>query len=143
MLRLLACSASQQGWIQLSLESLKLPHTFAMLGSKAERLEQLGVTAVSCDDRLADLKRADIVVCSTSCSHSLISREDARSIAKARQYKSLVVIDIAVPRNVDPRAGDVEGVYLFNLDSLEAVVKRARKETKIRQNRPIGLWLSK
>jgi len=96
----------------------------------AEFGEKLGVTAVSCDDRLADLKCADIVVCSTSCSHSLISLEDARSIAKARQYKSLVVIDIAVPRNVDPRAGDVEGVYLFNLDSLEAVVKRARKENQ-------------
>jgi glutamyl-tRNA reductase len=97
--------------------------------ARAEDLAQkLQATAVSCDDRLAHMKTADIVVCSTSCPHSLVSLEDARAIARARQHKPLVMIDIAVPRNVDHRAGDVDGIYLFNLDSLEEVVKRDTKD---------------
>ncbi len=93
--------------------------------AKAEELaHKLQATAVSCDDRHAHMKTADIVVFSTSSSHSLVSLEDVRAIAHARQHKPLVMIDIAVPRNVDHRAGDVDGIYLFNLDSLEEVVKR-------------------
>jgi glutamyl-tRNA reductase len=93
--------------------------------SKGEELaEKLGAEAVSCDNRLEHLKSADIVVCSTSCPHSLVSIEDALSIAQARRYRPLVMIDIAVPRNVDPRVGEVNGISLFNLDSLEQVVKR-------------------
>lgn len=93
--------------------------------SKGEELAvKLEATAVSCDDRLALLQSADIVVCSTSCPHSLITLEDGRSIAKARNYKPLVIIDIAVPRNVDHRVGDIDGIYLFNIDNLEEVAKR-------------------
>jgi glutamyl-tRNA reductase len=93
--------------------------------SKTEEFAaKLGATAVSCDDRLAHLTSADVVVCSTSCPHSIISLEDARSVAQARRHKPLVMIDIAVPRNVDARVGDIEGIYLFNIDSLEEVVKR-------------------
>ena len=92
---------------------------------KGEELAlKLGAQAVSCDNRLEHLKSADIVVCSTSCPHSLISLEDAMFIAQARRYQPLVVIDIAVPRNVDPRVGEVNGISLFNLDRLEQVVKR-------------------
>lgn len=92
--------------------------------------QKLGITAVSCDDRLAHLQAADIVICSTSCPHTLISLEDARMVAKARHHKPLVVIDVAVPRNVDPRAGNVDGIYLFNLDSMEHVVRRDNKGCK-------------
>lgn len=99
--------------------------------SKAEELAaKLGGSAVSSDDRLSHLTSADVVVCSTSCSHSIISLEDARYIAQARQHKPLVMIDIAVPRNVDPRVGNVEGIYLFNIDSLEEVVKRDSLERR-------------
>ena len=83
-----------------------------------------------CDDRMRHLKSADIVVCSTSCPHSLISLEEARSIAKARQHKPMVMIDIAVPRNIDPRVGEIDGVYLFNLDNLEEVVRRDARDHK-------------
>jgi glutamyl-tRNA reductase len=101
--------------------------------SKAEELAaKLDATAVSCDDRLSHLRSADVVVCSTSCPHSIISLEDARSIAAARQrnHKPLVMIDFAVPRNVDARVGQIDGIYLFNIDSLEQVVKRDSRERR-------------
>jgi glutamyl-tRNA reductase len=93
--------------------------------AKAEEFAtKLKVEAVSSGDRLLHLKSADIVVCSTSSPHSLISLEDARVVSKARQHKPLVMIDIAVPRNIDPRVGEIDGIYLFNLDSLEEVIRR-------------------
>jgi len=98
---------------------------------KAEELAfRLGGTAVSCDDRIPHLKTADIVVCSTSCPHSIISLEDARQVARARQHQPQVMIDIAVPRDIDPRAGEVEGIHLFDLDDLERVVKKDLHERR-------------
>ena len=85
---------------------------------------KLNAQVVSCNDRLAYLQSADIVVCSTSCPHSIISVEDARHIARARQGKPIVMIDIAVPRDIDPRVGEVDGIHLFDMDDLEQVVKR-------------------
>ena len=92
-----------------------------------ELADKLNAAAVSCDDRLKHLMSADVVVCSATCSHSLVSLEDAKMVAKARHRKPLVIVDIAVPRNVDPRAGEVDGIYLFNIDSLEGVVRRDTK----------------
>jgi glutamyl-tRNA reductase len=91
---------------------------------------KLAAKAVCCDDRKAHLATADIVVCSTSCPNSLISLEDARSIAKVRQHKPMVMIDIAMPRNIDPRAGEIDGIYLFNIDNLEEVLVRDSKDRK-------------
>ena len=92
---------------------------------KAEELAlKLNAKAVSCDDRLAHLKSADIVVCSTSCPHSVISLEDAHHIIRARHQKPMVMIDIAVPRDIDPRVGEVDGIHLFDMDDLERVVKK-------------------
>jgi len=102
---------------------------------------KLDAKAVSCDDRLTHLKSADIVVCSTSCPHSVISLEDARSIARARQHKPVVMIDIAVPRDIDPRVGEVDGIHLFDMDDLERVVKKdtwSRRSTADEANKIVA-----
>jgi glutamyl-tRNA reductase len=92
---------------------------------RAEELAfKLDAKAVSCEDRLNQLKSADIVVCSTSCPHSLISLEDAHQVIRARHHKPMVMIDISVPRDIDPRVGEVDGIHLFDLDDLERVVKK-------------------
>jgi glutamyl-tRNA reductase len=93
--------------------------------SKTDELAyKLGAKAVAWEDRLAQLKSADIVVCTTSAPSNIISFEEAKAIAMARQHKPVVVIDVAVPRNVDPRAGEIDGIFLFDMDGLEEVVKR-------------------
>jgi glutamyl-tRNA reductase len=85
---------------------------------------RLNANAVAWDDRLLHLKSADIVVSSTSCPHCIISLEDVHHVARSRQHKPMVMIDMAVPRDIDPGAGEIEGIYLFDIDSLESVVKR-------------------
>lgn len=94
------------------------------LANAEDLANKLDAVAVSSDDRLAHLKSADIVVSSTSCPHSIISREDAQLISRARQHKPMVMIDIAVPRDIDHRVGEVEGIHLFDMDDLERVVKK-------------------
>ena len=99
--------------------------------SRGEELAKtLGAKAAMCDQRLQYLKSADVVVCSTTCPHSLITLEDARSIAQIRQDRPLVMIDMAMPRNIDPRVGRIAGIYLFNIDNLEEVVSRDHRERK-------------
>jgi glutamyl-tRNA reductase len=93
--------------------------------SKADELAyKLGAKSVAWDDRLAQLKTADVVVCTTSSPSNMIGFEEAKAVARARQQKPIVVIDIAVPRNVDPRAGEIDGVFLFDMDGLEEVIRR-------------------
>jgi len=93
--------------------------------SKADELAyRLGAKTVPWDDRVVHLQTADIVVCTTSSPHHIISVEEADTIARARQRKPIVMIDIAVPRNVDPRAGKIDGIFLYDVDHLEEVVKR-------------------
>jgi len=97
--------------------------------SKADELAyKLGAKAVAWDERVEHLGVADIVVCTTSSPSPIVSLEEAYGIAHARQNKPVVIIDIAVPRNVDPRAGEIDGVFLFDLDGIEDVVKRDASE---------------
>ena len=93
--------------------------------SRGEELAtQLGATPVAWEDRMQHLEKADVVVSSTSCPHIVLTRSEIEEIARARKRKPMVLIDVAVPRDIDPAAGEVDGIHLFDLDDLETVVKR-------------------
>ncbi len=89
-----------------------------------EMATKMGATAVAFEDREQHLKTADIIVSSTSCPHYILSRQEAEAIARQREHKPMVMIDIAVPRDIDPAAREVEGIHLFDMDDLEQVVQR-------------------
>jgi glutamyl-tRNA reductase len=89
----------------------------------AELATKLGGTAVPFEERWQHLVSADIVISSTSCPHTILSREEAQVLSHQRQQKPLVLVDIALPRDIDPAAREVEGILLYDLDDLENVVK--------------------
>jgi glutamyl-tRNA reductase len=89
-----------------------------------EMAKKLGATAVSCEERDKHLKTADIIVSSTACPHYILSRQEAEEIARKRQHRPMVMIDIAVPRDIDPDVREIEGIHLFDMDDLEQVVQR-------------------
>lgn len=92
--------------------------------ARAEELAQkMGATPVPFDERMQHLKTADIVVSSTACPNFVVSRQDAVEIARHRQRGAMVMIDIAVPRDIDPGVREVDGIHLFDMDDLEHVVK--------------------
>lgn len=89
----------------------------------AELAAKLGGTAVSFDDRWQHMLDADIMVSSTSCPHTILSREEAEILARERKQKPLVLVDIALPRDIDPTVREVSGVFLYDIDDLERVVQ--------------------
>jgi glutamyl-tRNA reductase len=114
---------------------------------KAEALAQeMGGTAVRFDDWQHALERVDVVISSTGCPHTLVHREDVEKVRRARKYRPLFFIDIAVPRDIHPAVGEIEEVYLYDIDTLEQLANeaRARRQCQIEQcERIIDAELSK
>ncbi|MBW2057140.1 MAG: glutamyl-tRNA reductase [Deltaproteobacteria bacterium] len=86
-------------------------------------------------DRLTDaLRAADIIITSTASPGYLIRYDDMAGIIKARRNRSMFFIDIAVPRDVDPRVNSIENVYLYDIDDLQGVadanMRDRRKEAE-------------
>jgi glutamyl-tRNA reductase len=86
--------------------------------------KRFGGHVVSLDELPARLERADIVVSSTSSPHAIVEAEELELVMQAREGRPLVLIDIAVPRDIDPACGDIAGVTLYDIDDLQAVVAR-------------------
>ena len=86
--------------------------------------ERFGGTVGSLDELLARLHDADIVVASTSSPHALVGAEELELVMRARHRRPLVLIDLAVPRDIEPACAGVEGVALYDIDDLQAVVAR-------------------
>jgi glutamyl-tRNA reductase len=68
------------------------------------------------------LMHTDILICSTRASHPLITLEPLQKIMARRRNRMLFLIDISVPRRIDPAVNELENVYLFNIDHLEKMV---------------------
>jgi glutamyl-tRNA reductase len=80
--------------------------------------------AVRFDDLPAELERADIVVSSTGSPHHVVERDGLAAVMSARGGRPLLLIDIAVPRDIDPRVAELPGVVLRDVDDLQRVVDR-------------------
>ena len=74
--------------------------------------------------RLEDhLAEADVVVTSTGSQDPVITARMVRSAQKRRDWRPLLIVDIAVPRDVEPKAGKVDNVFLYNIDDLDRIVQ--------------------
>jgi len=87
-----------------------------------ELAAKLGGTAVCFEDRWHQLKAADVVISSTSCPHIIFSREEAQVLMPQREERRLVIVDIALPRDIDPTVREVPGIFLYDIDDLQKVV---------------------
>jgi len=74
------------------------------------------------------LPEIDIIITSTGAPHLILRREDVENVMAKRGHRPLFIIDIAVPRDVEATAGQIENVYLYDIDSLEQVVAENQKE---------------
>lgn len=91
--------------------------------ARAEQLAaQFGAEAFGLDRLEECLEAADIVICSTGAAEPILTTETVESVQARRDYARLIVIDIAVPRDVEARVGELDGVYLYNIDDLQQVV---------------------
>ncbi|EEG77748.1 glutamyl-tRNA reductase [Dethiobacter alkaliphilus AHT 1] len=74
------------------------------------------------------LIQADIVISSTGAPHFVLDKEEMASVMRARRGKPIFLIDIAVPRDIDPKINDLENIYLYDIDDLQAVVASNLKD---------------
>jgi glutamyl-tRNA reductase len=94
---------------------------------KADALAaEFGSEAVSFEALPEHLVAADIVISSTGASKPIITLDQMPHVLKARRYRPLFLIDIAVPRDVEPQVGEFEHVFLCNIDELQQVVSETQ-----------------
>ena len=96
---------------------------------------EFGGRAVRFDECRAALAEADIVVSSTGAPQTILHREDIAASMAARRNRPLFLIDIAVPRDIDPEVQQLPNVYLYNVDHLERLVQenvRLREQELVR-----------
>src|ERR1700719_998550 len=73
---------------------------------------------------LFEMRDVDVVIAATSSAETLLGRDDVENLMRARRNRPLLLIDLSVPRNIDPAAGEVENVALYNIDDLEALARQ-------------------
>jgi glutamyl-tRNA reductase len=114
--KLTAIHMQSQGISRLIITSRTVAHATALAQS-------IGGTAMPWESLNAGLVEADIVITATGASTPIISHALVSQTMKARRQRPLFIIDIAVPRDVESAAGDLEQVFLYNIDDLQAVVQ--------------------
>jgi len=86
--------------------------------------QRFGGRAVTFDDMPRELEAADIVVTSTGAPHQILGREELEFVAASRMGRPLVLIDLAVPRDIEPGVRDCPGIALYDMDDLQRAVAR-------------------
>ncbi|MGD0790682.1 MAG: glutamyl-tRNA reductase [Terriglobales bacterium] len=87
-----------------------------------ELAAKLGGLAIPFEERWQHMAEADIIISSTSCPHTILSREEAETMVRGRNNRPLAIVDIAMPRDIDSAVREVKGIFLYDLDDLENVV---------------------
>ena len=85
-------------------------------------------TTISLEELNQELKQVDIIISSTGSSEPIISFQDVRRQMRARRNRPLFLIDIAVPRDIDPEVNRIDNVYLYNIDDLQGIVEMNQAE---------------
>lgn len=116
----------------------------------AHRLaHELNGSAIDFEDFLSQLHNYDVVIGSTAAPGSLLSKDAIRHAMRARPDRPLFLIDLALPRDIDPAVEELDNVYLYNLDDLSNIANEnlAARKAEIEHARQIlkghawNLWL--
>ncbi len=98
----------------------------------AKEFAGYAITQEEISDHLAE---ADVVISSTASSSHILTYADVKQAIKIRKHRPMFMVDIAVPRDIEPQAGDLEDVYLYSVDDLKEVIQenlRSRKQAALK-----------
>jgi glutamyl-tRNA reductase len=102
--------------------------TLARAQTLATELDAQAVDLSSLDEQLAE---ADIVISCTASPVPLISKKAAEAAIRARRRRPIFMVDMAVPRDIEPSVADLEDVYLFSIDDLQQLVDENRQQREL------------
>jgi glutamyl-tRNA reductase len=111
------------------------------VGTARELAARVGGRGVGFDRLARELEAADIVISSTDAPHAILRRPDLEPVVTARAGRPMVIVDIAVPRDVEASAADLEGLSLFDIDDLERVVEANLNGRRLEAERGEGFVL--
>jgi len=86
--------------------------------------------AVRFENFLEEMGRSDVVICSTGAPDYIIRSEHMQNIIHKRKNRPIFLIDISVPRNIDPAVNKIDNVFLYDIDDMQAVVEANRRTRK-------------
>ncbi len=86
--------------------------------------------AVRFEEFVGELVHTDILICSTGAPSYVLLKDQMMKVMKERKHRPMFLIDISVPRNIDPGINDIDNVYLYNVDDLQEVVDTNMLERK-------------
>ena len=92
-----------------------------------ELAESIGGHAVHFDSWETELKDVDVVIAATGAPHFVVKPGHVEAVRRKRKFRPLIMVDIAVPRDIDPEVGKIEEVYLYDIDTLQEMANEARK----------------
>lgn len=98
----------------------------------AELAKELGGRAIHFDNWGAEFQSIDVVISSTSAPHYILDRAKLEPLMKLRRNRPLLLVDLAVPRDIEPEINFMENVFLYNIDDLQSIagdyLKQRQKE---------------
>ena len=92
--------------------------------------EELGAQALTLDQAWEHFATADIVLSSTAAPHAVVTWERVAAAIERRGRRPLCILDVAVPRDVEPAVGRLENVFLYDIDDLQTVAAQATAERR-------------
>jgi len=95
-----------------------------------ELARELGGRAVPFDDWAAEFPAMDILISSTAAPHCILDRARLEPLMKTRKNRPLLLIDTAVPRDIDPSVAFLDNVYLYNIDDLQAIADDSLRQRR-------------
>jgi glutamyl-tRNA reductase len=98
-----------------------------------------GGESVSFDELPQALERADILVAATASPHLLLEARELSEVMAMRSGRPLLLIDLAVPRDIDAACGEIDGVSLYDIDDLQAVIARNRRVRQAEARKAEGI----
>ena len=88
-----------------------------------ELAQEFNGSAIRFEDFIGSLIRTDIIISSTGSPHYILHHQDVKEVLHQRRNKPILMIDIAVPRDLDPEIDKIDNVYLYDIDDLQSVVE--------------------
>ncbi len=101
--------------------------------------KRYGGSTVSFDELPQALVEADIVVAATASPHLLLEARELAEVMEARDGRPVLMIDLAVPRDIDASCADIDGISLYDIDDLQAVVARNRRVRQAEARKAEGI----
>ena len=90
--------------------------------------DEIGGRAIPFDGWEEELAHLDVVIAATGAPHFVVKPGHVEAVRRKRKYRPLIMVDIAVPRDIDPTVGEIEEVYLYDIDTLQQMADEARRK---------------